>query len=126
MKLTELLDNADAPPPLLHPNMARMYQDRIAKLCENLQSEEDRGAAVDVLRSLVAEISLVPQNGELSIVLLGDLDAILRFAAGKQDPDFLSDATALDNPLSQKSLVARARNSRFLRLVDSVVPRLAA
>ena len=72
-ELTELLDNADEPPPLLHPNMARMYQDRIAKLCENLQSEEDRGDAVDVLRSLVDEIILVPENGELSIVLRGDL-----------------------------------------------------
>ncbi|WP_081904593.1 recombinase family protein [Palleronia rufa] len=105
-ELTELLDNADEPPPLLHPNMARMYQDRIAKLCENLQSEEDRGAAVDVLRSLVDEITLMPENGELSIVLRGDLGAILRFAAGKQNPDFLSEAEALDNLLSQKSLVA--------------------
>ncbi|KEO53500.1 recombinase family protein, partial [Thioclava pacifica] len=105
-ELSELLDNADEPPPLLHPNMARMYQDRIAKLCENLQSEEDRGAAVDVLRSLVDEITLVPENGELSIVLRGDLGAILRFAAGKQNPDFLSEAEALDNLLSQKSLVA--------------------
>ena len=105
-ELSELLANADEPPPLLHPNMARMYQDRIAKLCENLQSEEDRGAAVDVLRSLVDEISLVPENGELSIVLRGDLGAILRFAAGKQNPDFLSEAEALDNLLSQKSLVA--------------------
>ncbi|MCC1493558.1 recombinase family protein [Cognatishimia sp. F0-27] len=105
-QLIELLDNADEPPPLLHPNMAQMYQDRIAKLCENLQSEEDRGAAVDVLRSLVDEINLVPENGELSIVLRGDLGAILRFAAGKQNPDFLSEAEALDNLLSQKSLVA--------------------
>lgn len=157
-ELTELLDNADEPPPLLHPNMARMYQDRIAKLCENLQSEEDRGAAVDVLRSLVDEISLVPENGELSIVLRGDLGAILRFAAGKQNPDFLSEAEALDNLLSQKSLVAGgrtrrsrhtggrkaktsaagpaeasqvslvagARKSRFLRLVEGVVPQVAA
>lgn len=114
-QLSELLDNADEPPPLLHPNMARMYQDRIAKLCENLQSEEDRGAAVDVLRSLVDEISLVPENGELSIVLRGDLGAILRFAAGKQNPDFLSEAEALDNLLSQKSLVAGGRNRRSLR-----------
>ncbi len=106
--LTELLDNADEPPPLLHPNMAQMYQDRIARLCENLQSEEDRGAAVDVLRSLIDGITLVPENGELSIVLRGDLGAILRFAAGKQNPDFLSEAEALDNLLSQKSLVAGA------------------
>lgn len=114
-ELSELLANADEPPPLLHPNMARMYQDRIAKLCENLQSEEDRGAAVDVLRSLVDEISLVPENGELSIVLRGDLGAILRFAAGKQNPDFLSEAEALDNLLSQKSLVAGGRSRRSRR-----------
>lgn len=118
-QLSELLDNADEPPPLLHPNMARMYQDRIAKLCENLQSEEDRGAAVDVLRSLVDEISLVPENGELSIVLRGDLGAILRFAAGKQNPDFLSEAEALDNLLSQKSLVAGGCNHLYLRSNDS-------
>jgi site-specific DNA recombinase len=114
-QLTVLLENADEPPPLLHPNMAQMYQDRIAKLCENLQIEEDRGAAVDVLRSLVDEISLVPENGELSIVLRGDLGAILRFAAGKQNPDFLSEAEALDNLLSQKSLVAGGRSRRSRR-----------
>ncbi|WP_237402394.1 hypothetical protein [Rhodovulum sulfidophilum] len=113
--MTELLDNADEPPPLLHPNMAQMYQDRIAKLCENLQSEEDRGAAVDVLRSLVDEITLVPATGELSIVLRGDLGAILRFAAGKQNPDFLSEAEALDNLLSQKSLVAGVGSTRSRR-----------
>jgi len=114
-ELSELLANADEPPPLLHPNMARMYQERIAKLCENLQSEDDRGAAVDVLRSLVDEISLVPENGELSIVLRGDLGAILRFTAGKQNPDFLSEAEALDNLLSQKSLVAGVRSRRTRR-----------
>ena len=116
-ELTELLDNADEPPPLLHPNMAQMYQDRISKLCENLQSEKDRGAAVDVLRSLVDEISLVPENGELSIVLRGDLGAILHFAAGKEILDFLSEAEALDNLLSQKSLVAGVRNRRSLPAV---------
>ncbi|WP_081533503.1 hypothetical protein [Rhodovulum sp. P5] len=67
-----------------------MYQDRIGNLCENLQSEDDDGAAVDVLRSRLDEISLVPQNGELFIVLPGDLRAILRFAAGQQNPDFRS------------------------------------
>ncbi|MEM6933927.1 MAG: recombinase family protein [Pseudomonadota bacterium] len=125
-QLSELLDNADEPPPLLHPNMAQMYQDRIAKLCENLQYEEDRGAAVDVLRSLVDEITLVPENGELSIVLRGDLGAILRFAAGKQNPDFLSEAEALDNLLSQKSLVAGGRSKLNLRADDPSQDKLVA
>lgn len=71
--------------------------------------------AVDVLRSLVNEINLVPENGERSIVPRGDLGAILRFAVGKQNPDFLSEAEALDNLLSQKSLVAGGRSRRSRR-----------
>ena len=52
---------------------------------------------------------------ELAIVLRGDLGAILRFTAGKQNPDFLAEAEALDNLLSPGSLVAGGRNSRSLR-----------
>ena len=48
----------------------------------------------------------MPDNEELAIILRGDLGAILRFAAGKKNPDFLSEAEALDNLLSQGSLVA--------------------
>ncbi|WP_282128835.1 recombinase family protein [Roseobacter litoralis] len=105
-ELAEMLANADEPPPLLHPNMAHVYQDRVGKLCENLQREEDRGPAVQVLRSLIEQVTLMPDNGELAIILRGDLGAILRFAAGKKNPDFLSEAEALDNLLSQGSLVA--------------------
>lgn len=60
-------------------------------------------------------MTLVPDNGELAIVLRGDLGAILRFAAGKKNPDFLAEAEALDNLLSPGSLVAGGRNSRSLR-----------
>ena len=106
VELAELQANADEPPPLLHPNMAHVYQDRVGKLCENLQREEDRGPAVEVLRSLIEQVTLMPDNEELAIILRGDLGAILRFAAGKKNPDFLSEAEALDNLLSQGSLVA--------------------
>jgi DNA invertase Pin-like site-specific DNA recombinase len=108
VELADLLANADEPPPLLHPNMAHVYQDRVGKLCENLQRDEDRGPAVEVLRSLIEQVTLMPDNGELAIILRGDLGAILRFAAGKKNPDFLSEAEALDNLLSQGSLVAGA------------------
>ena len=105
-ELTELLANADEPPPLLHPNMAQIYQDRIRQLYENLQREEERAQAAEMFRSLVDQVTLIPEDGELAIVLRGDLGAILRFAAGKKNPDFLSEAEALDNLLSQESLVA--------------------
>ena len=52
---------------------------------------------------------LVPDGSELAIELRGDLFAILHFAAGKRNPDFLSEAGALDGLLSQVSLVAGAR-----------------
>ncbi|WP_323009862.1 hypothetical protein [Paracoccus sp. (in: a-proteobacteria)] len=100
-ELTEKLANADEPPPLLHPNMAALYAQRIAALSENLQHEDSRAQAAEILRSLVDQVTLVPEGGELAIVLRGDLGAILRFAAGKKDPDFLSEAEALDNLLAQ-------------------------
>ncbi|GAA6176385.1 recombinase family protein [Sulfitobacter pacificus] len=62
-ELAELLANADEPPPLLHPNMAHVYQDRVGKLCENLQRKEDRAPAVEVLRSLIEQVTLMPDNG---------------------------------------------------------------
>ena len=105
-ELTEKLANADAPPPLLHPNMAMLYAQRIEQLSEHLQDEDGRARAAETLRSLVDQVTLVPDNGELAIVLRGDLGAILRFTAGKQNPGFLSEAEALDNLLSQVSLVA--------------------
>ncbi|KRW96196.1 recombinase family protein [Paracoccus sp. MKU1] len=100
-ELTEKLANADEPPPLLHPNMAALYAQRIGELSENLQHEDSRAQAAEILRSLVDQVTLVPEDGELAIVLRGDLGAILRFAAGKKDPNFLSEAEALDNLLAQ-------------------------
>lgn len=114
-ELTEKLANADEPPPLLHPNMAALYAQRIGQLYEHLQDEDGRARAAETFRSLIDQVTLVPDNGELAIVLRGDLGAILRFAAGKKNPDFLSEAEALDNLLSQGSLVAGGRNRRSLR-----------
>ena len=113
-ELTEKLANADEPPPLLHPNMAALYAQRIGQLYEHLQDEDGRSRAAETFRSLVDQVTLVPDNGELAIVLRGDLGAILRFTAGKKNPDFLAEAEALDNLLSQGSLVAGGRNRRSL------------
>jgi site-specific DNA recombinase len=105
-ELTDLLANAKEPPPLLHPNMAEIYRQRIAALYESLQSEEEKAEAAEVFRTLVDQVTLVPEAEQLAIVLRGDLAAILRFAAGKKNPDFLSEAGALDGLLSQASVVA--------------------
>ena len=117
-ELADKLANADDPPPLLHPNMAVLYSQRIGQLYEHLQDEDGRVNAAETFRSLVDRVMLVPDNGELAIVLRGDLGAILRFAAGKKNPDFLAEAEALDNLLSQGSLVAGGRSRRSLRNVS--------
>ena len=114
-ELTEKLANADEPPPLLHPNMATLYAQRIGQLYDHLQDEDGRARAAETFRSLVDQVTLVPDNGELALVLRGDLAAILRFTAGKKNLDFLAEAEALDNLLSPVSLVAGRRNRRSLR-----------
>jgi hypothetical protein len=44
---------------------------------------------------LVDQVTLVPDEAELAIVLRGDLAAILRFAANKKNRDVLSEAGVL-------------------------------
>lgn len=114
-ELEEKFVNADEPPPLMHPNMTGLYSQRIGQLYEHLQDEDSRPQAAETFRSLVDQVTLVPDNGELTIVLSGDLGAILRFATGKKNPDFLTEAKALDNLLSPGSLVAGTRSRRPLR-----------
>ncbi|RDW11971.1 resolvase, partial [Paracoccus thiocyanatus] len=60
-----------------------------------------------------------PEDGELAIVLRGDLGAILRFAAGRKNPDFLSEAEALDNLLGQ--MAASRRPSRGQQKTSAAV-----
>ncbi|WP_343206316.1 recombinase zinc beta ribbon domain-containing protein [Azospirillum lipoferum] len=80
-ELIAMLSTASEPPPLLHPNMAEVYRQRIARLHERLQSEETKAEAVDILRGLVDRITLQPDGNGLAIVLRGDLAAMLSFAA---------------------------------------------
>ena len=113
--LTEMLANADEPPPLLHPNMAEIYHQRISTLYGDLKNEETTAQAALTFRSLVDQIEMVPEGNDLQIVLRGDLAAILRFAANKKNPDVLSEVGVLTDLLSQGSVVAGKRNIRSLR-----------
>nr|WP_244295001.1 zinc ribbon domain-containing protein [Paracoccus versutus] len=126
-ELTAKLANADEPPPLLHPNMAALYAQRIGELSENLQHEDSRAQAAEILRSLVDQVTLVPEGGELAIVLRGDLGAILRFAAGKKNPDFLSEAEALDNLLGRMAVSRKPgrRNAKTSALCATEVSQLS-
>ena len=87
--------------------MAGTYRSRIAALQEALYDPACRSAAIETLRTLVDRVDLVPENGELAIVLRGDLAAMLSFAANKK-PGTIS-GTGFSVLASQASLVAGAR-----------------
>jgi site-specific DNA recombinase len=110
-ELTELLANAEEPPPLLHPNMAEIYRQRISTLYERLRDEGARAEAAEMLRTLVDRITLLPEGSELTIVLRGDLAAILTFATGKKKPDALSAAGLLGGRASAESETTGTRRA---------------
>jgi len=58
--LEKALAEAVEPPPLLHPNMAEIYRQRVTALYENLRDEDGKVEAAAVFRTLVNEAMLVP------------------------------------------------------------------
>jgi site-specific DNA recombinase len=88
IELTHFLQGAEEPPPLLHPNMAQHYHVQVDELYAALQedSEEKRMIAADVIRSLVREIILTPEDGELQIDVRGDLAGILAISLKSKRP----------------------------------------
>ena len=71
-ELLELVSESKEPIPLLHPNMAAIYRQRISALCESLGNEDRKVEAVEVLRTLVDQVTLVPEGNALAIVLRGE------------------------------------------------------
>ena len=86
--LERALADADEPPPLLHPGMADFYRSQVEELHEALQEESEakRLKASEILRSLVKEILLTPEDNELHIDVRGDLAGILTVAVKAKTP----------------------------------------
>ncbi|WP_264820928.1 recombinase family protein [Acetobacter malorum] len=102
------LADAPSPPPLLHPNMAELYRQKIAMLQDSLQNEVTGTQTKEAIRSLITRIKLIPENGELAIFLEGDLVSMLAFATNRKNAMHHPDAGVLDKFLMQDSLVAEA------------------
>jgi site-specific DNA recombinase len=104
--LEALITHMDELPPLLHPNMAEIYRSRVAALHEALLRDETKAEAAETIRALVNQVTLVPENGELAIVLKGDLAAMLSFATDKKKPGIDLKAGHSGDSGSPGSLVA--------------------
>ena len=65
-------------PPLLHPEMARIYRTKVTELAKALQEADSRSEATEALRGLVDAIVLSRTSGKaLQIELRGNLAAML-------------------------------------------------
>jgi site-specific DNA recombinase len=86
--LEGFLANAEEPGPILHPEMANFYRIQVAQLYDALRDEAEakRLQAGEVLRSLIREIILTPQDGMLAIDVRGDLAGILAASLKSKTP----------------------------------------
>src|SRR3569833_1090757 len=77
-QLQRQVADAENPPPLLHPEMATFTANsqRPPRALQD-DTEATRLKAGEILRSLVKEIILTPEQSELKIDLRGDLAGIL-------------------------------------------------
>jgi hypothetical protein len=81
LTLQRELAGAAAPEPLLHPNLAELYRQRV----EALRDDGTRDEAFELIRSLIDEIRLVPEDNQLRLELRGELAGILALAAGQKE-----------------------------------------
>ncbi|GLI25721.1 recombinase family protein [Xanthobacter flavus] len=124
-ELKAFLQDAQEPPPLLHPNMAHHYHAQVDELYAALQedSEEKRMTAADLIRSLVKEIILTPAGGELRVDVRGDLAGILAISlkskrpargAGRSQVEMVAGTCSDQNLRTQKSRPVGAADLRDL------------
>ena len=111
-QLEAQLAATEEPPPLLHPEMARIYRTKVTELATALHQPESRVEATEALRGLVDAIVLTPAaNGrELGIELKGNLAAMLGATVQRKRPSKSDDLSL------QVTVVAGARNQHYLQL----------
>jgi site-specific DNA recombinase len=81
-RLSAALEAAPEDKPLLHPNLAKIYRDRVESLEEALRDPDHGREAFEIMRSLINEVRLVPTEDQLGIELKGELAGILALAEG--------------------------------------------
>jgi len=108
----------------LHPRLAEVYADKVARLEEALNDPAIKTEAAEILRGLIDRIELNPrQDGSgLDARLYGDLVRILEFCEAAQDKKELPGS---GEPGSQLSVVAGARNQRYLHIAEGWFPRVS-
>ena len=85
-ELTALLANQPASrEPALHPNLAEVYREKVAALHEALADLTTKDEAFGIIRTLIDEVRLVPEDGQLQVEIRGALAGILTLAANDKN-----------------------------------------
>ena len=85
-ELRALLAEREPERPLIHPNLAEAYRRKVDGLHEALADESTRAEAMELIRSLVEAIVLLPEAGKLQVEVRGELAAILALVAEGKKP----------------------------------------
>ena len=84
--LLRMLEEAMDPEPLLHPNLAVLYREKIAGLRDALYQPDARDEAFELVRSLIERVVLTPVEGDLRIDLHGEIAGILSICDDRKKP----------------------------------------
>ncbi len=84
LRLTEALAAPAPTAPALHPNLAALYQERVAKLHEAIRAADTGSEALELIRGLIEQVSVEPaEYGKgMEIELIGDIAAMVSLASG--------------------------------------------
>jgi chromosome segregation ATPase len=64
--------------PLIHPNLAKLYREKVEALADTLEARDTQAEAFEIICSLVDKVILTPVDEELCIDLHGQLAGILQ------------------------------------------------
>ncbi|WP_170595723.1 recombinase family protein [Ruegeria arenilitoris] len=76
---------SDEPPVLLHPGLSDVYREQVANLTTALRDPSSQAQATSIIRSLLSEIRLVPEDGTYALELVGELAGLLALRAPQNE-----------------------------------------
>ncbi|HTJ91060.1 MAG TPA: hypothetical protein VL356_12890 [Acidocella sp.] len=110
-ELNAVLANRAEAEPALHPNLANIYREKVAAPHAALADPQTK-EAFSIIRTLIDEVRLVPENRELRVEICGALAGILALSAPNNKTAQVGPDGSVSVLAQQIKLVAGARNRR--------------
>jgi site-specific DNA recombinase len=109
------------PPMLLHPNMSRVYKDKVAKLADAFKADRTDAGAFEAIRSLLDIAILHPTKTGFDFDIQGELANILALSStGKQSAADLDTTGLKTTKPSQFALEGLGELDKQVKMVAGV------